>query len=195
MPPVFRFRVHHNIVFQGQLVSERCTAQTRAGHRCSRQTVIGCGLCWSHLLSERHLRIQQSTIPHAGKGLFAQDRTAPAHRVIFHAGATICDYNGQVINLAQLNARYGLRTAPYGMRINANRFEDGGLHRGIGSIANQNPPHQVPNARYTLYHIVGVTRCRLSAIIPIRNNQEIFIDYGGAYIMHDAAVQYSTTPR
>jgi len=81
------------------------------------------------------------------------------------------------------------------MRINANRFEDGALWRGVGTLANQNPPHRPFNARYTLFHIAGMGRCRLSATRVIRNNEEILIDYGDAYVMHDPGVSYSTTPR
>jgi hypothetical protein len=134
MPQYFRFRIGHRLVFQGELLSARCQAHTRAGRQCGRQTVIGLGLCWTHLMSVRHLKIQTSTIPGAGKGLFALDRARPHRQVLFHTDAIICEYGGEILDEDEKDERYEDKTAPYAVKINRNRYEDGATERGVGSL-------------------------------------------------------------
>ena len=196
MPQYFRFYIGHNLHFRGQLDSLQCRAQTRAGHRCGRTTVIGLGLCWSHLLSTRQLRIQPSTVAGAGKGLFAMNHRVPANRVIFHENAVICEYGGEVIDNDDLEERYDDHTGPYVVRINRNRYEDGALERGIGTIAcHQDEPNE--NARLAIYSPgPGLNnKIRLVATKAIRNGREIFVNYGDEYEMDEPGVHYSTTAR
>ena len=193
MPVSFRFIINGHLHFHGHLDSERCTANGRTGHRCSRNTVIGLGLCWQHLLSTEHLRIKESLIPNAGKGLFALDRTRPANAVIFNNGDLICQYDGEIIDRDELEDRYDDKTAPYGYQLNANRFEDGALHRGVGTLANRPPAGTPANARFSITHGRGPhSRCQLRATRIIRNDTEIHSPYGVGYRMNEAGVVYRT---
>ena len=85
----FSFSINHVLQFRGCLACERCQGKTKGGSQCSRKTCIGTGWCHTHLLNEKHLRIQMSTIPYAGKGLFAMDKTKPANAIIFRTGTEI----------------------------------------------------------------------------------------------------------
>ena len=67
-------------------------------------------------------------------------------------------------------------------------------NRGIGRLANHRSASQRPNTHF------GFTRNNVLVLIadePIKNNQEIFIDYnkgsrGKRYIFHDPKVRYGT---
>lgn len=60
----------------------------------SRQVYIGLDYCFSHLLSDKHLKIMTSTILGAGKGLFAVNKKALENVIIFKPNDLIIDYNG-----------------------------------------------------------------------------------------------------
>jgi hypothetical protein len=60
---------------------DRCHAQTKAGTRCKRNTIKYARFCWMHAKSEQGVKIDDSTIPNAGHGLFAT-RTLPANTKI-----------------------------------------------------------------------------------------------------------------
>ena len=147
-------------------------------------------------MSISHLRIQTSTIPGAGKGLFALDRSRPHRQVLFHANAIICEYGGEILDEDEKDERYEDKTAPYAVRINRNRYEDGATERGVGSLANEPPRGRDANARLALYNVRGGNgRVRLIAESPIRNGDEIFVEYGEEYGMAEPGVHYSTTSR
>ena len=191
--PIFKFIINGHLHFHGHLDSEQCEGTNRNGHQCTRRTVIGLGLCWQHLLSTEHLRIKQSRIAGAGKGLFALDRTQPANAIIFNNNDLICQYDGELIDLHQLEDRYDDKTAPYGYQLNANRFEDGALHRGVGTLANRPPAGTPSNARFAITHGRGLnSRCQLRATRIIRNDSEIYAPYGVGYRMNEAGVVYRT---
>ncbi len=67
------------------------------------------------------------------------------------------------------------------------RFEDGAIHRGVGTLVNQWPTANRTNARF------GVSRNRIVLFTTknIRNGQEIFVRYGNEY-RFDEKTQYST---
>ena len=194
--PIFRFSINHRLHFRADLDGEQCTANNKQGRRCSRRTVIGIGMCWQHLQSNEHLRIKMSRIPNAGKGLFASDTTENDDSVVFRKNDLICQYDGELIDLDELEERYDDKTAPYGYKLNANRFEDGALHRGVGTLANRPPPGTVGNATFTITHGRGPhSRCQLRASRNIRNYQEIYVPYGNTYHMNEPGVVYTTKNR
>ena len=183
----FSFSISHILHFRGSLACERCQGKTKGGNQCSRKTCIGTGWCHTHLLNEKHLRIQTSSIPNAGKGLFALDETKAPGEIIFKIGAKLIEYNGELVDSATLEERYGDETAPYGIHINRDRFEDGAIHRGVGTLVNQSITANKTNARF------GVSRNRIVLFTTknIRNGQEIFVRYGNEY-RFDENTQYST---
>ena len=79
--------------------------------------------------------------------------------------------------------RYGSYTAPYGIQISKRQNEDGALHRGIGSLVNHPPHNGRSNARFS----VSKQRIVLVATKNIRNNQEIFVNYGRDYRFNELA--------
>jgi len=106
-------------------------------------------------------------------------------------------YHGQVINRAELLNWYGDKTAPYGVRLNANTFVDSASLRGVGSLANHSKDVRDVNADLSVYYgerNIG-ERARILAIEPIRNGDEIFIDYGDEYTIDEEGISYSTLPR
>ena len=112
--------------FQGTLKKLQCThTNPRTSVRCRRFQIIGCGLCWQHLESDRHLKIKKSTLPNAGLGLLAYNRTNNRD-ILLRAGDSIIKYDAERLTDLQLNRRYGDdATAPYAVRVNRNIVEDG----------------------------------------------------------------------
>jgi hypothetical protein len=191
MPYQFRYFINKHLVFQSNLICEQCKALTKSGNRCKRMVCIGLPYCFSHLASIQHLKIKPSTISNAGKGLFAIDTSKRPNAVIFNQNAIICDYNGEIIDRNELIHRYNYHTAPYGIRINKNRFEDGALMRGIAGLANHKSFENC-NAVFRPFKANGKFYMRLIAVKPIRNGDEIFADYGDDYIFDDGS-SYKTT--
>jgi len=199
MPYRFTFVVNGHTRYTAELQGQQCNHVNPNTHRrCKNRVVIGVDLCWLHDRTDLKLKIAQSTIPNAGKGLFAYDnklagangpRPRRGNPVVFYSGAMICRYNGQIITAEKLHQRYGEFTAPYGMTVNQSRgiYEDGATRRGIGSLANTNTDHNI-NAHFEIRNGVIV----LVANKPIRNNEEIFADYGNDYGLHEEGVNYYT---
>ena len=183
----FSFSISNVLHFRGQLECEQCVGRTKQGNQCRRKSCIGTGWCGTHLLNEKHLKIQPSTIPNAGKGLYACDKSKAPNEIVFKAGTRLIEYDGELVDSATLEDRYGDETAPYGIHINKNRFEDGALHRGVGTLVNQSPTASKTNARF------GVSRNRIVLFTTknIRNGQEVFVRYGSEY-RFDEDTQYTT---
>ena len=202
MPTYFHFwyqNPHHpedDHIFNGQLESRRCDFTKPNGQRCKRQCIIGLPCCHSHLPVKYHIQVTTSLIPHAGKGLFVIDRMKDANAVIFRKGATICPYDGELIDRATLEHRYGPDelglTAPYAVAVNHRRYEDAALQRGVGALLNHKPEHQC-NCR--LGNPNRSNHTPIKAIKDIRNGEELYCDYGDAYQMNVPYVHYDTNHR
>lgn len=205
--PVFRFRIPHpgtdrkkDHVFECQVESLQCTEHTKAGAQCRRRTVIGSPYCATHLKFNHHLTIKPSTIPGAGKGLFAINplKTAKPNEIIFRQHERIVIYHGERITEEELLERYRDKTGPYAVVVsNADvkekdrEYEDGACTRCIGSIANTKTRYDQCNARLGKYQ----GEARLMAVKNIRNGQEIFCWYGEEYNLNEPGVQYGTYPK
>ena len=48
----------------------------------------------------------------------------------------MCEYGGEPVTTADLTARYGAYTAPYGLHSRGPYYEDAACRRGAGSLAN-----------------------------------------------------------
>ena len=115
------------------------------------------------------------------------DKTKAPNDIIFRTGTKIIACDGELVDSDTLEERYGDKTAPYGIHIIRDRFEDGALHRGVGTLVNQSPRANRTNARF------GVSRNRIVLFTTknIRNGQEILVRYGNEY-RFDENTQYAT---
>ena len=189
----FKFFINNQVAFECPINSARCIAHNRNGTRCKRRVCIGTPYCFTHLTTYLHLKIKVSTIPHAGKGLFALDNTKGNNDVVFKKGDVICEYGGEFINAHTLNERYGDYTAPYGMQVRANPalYQDCACKRDIGSLANSALLKRNNNAEFYI-STQPIRQVKLRAIKNIKNNQEILIDYGDEYLMHEPNTHHTT---
>ena len=113
----------------------------------------------------------------------------------------ICEYGGEVITSAELNRRYGNKTAPYGIGIrilndngNPTRgYRDGACERGIGSVANAPLANEHANAAYVkLQQGVYPTPVAVQARERIYHGQQILVNYGDQYEFNVPGVTHST---
>ena len=194
MPYQYTFKDVHKIEpsFQCDLKHYRCEhVNPKTDKKCNRKQYIGFDRCWQHLETDFHLKIKPSTLQGAGKGLFAYNATSN-NDIVFKGndmkGDRIVAYNGEVISHMETTRRYGEKnTAPYAARVNDDLVEDAACCRSAGSLANHKS-HSKANAK--LYSFQG--KVFLRAIKNIRNGDEIFIDYGRQYRLHEPNVVSNT---
>ncbi len=184
MPSEFAFFVNDELRFAEPMKSIQCEGISKNGHRCQRQTVIGSPFCWNHLLSAHHLRIKESRIPHAGKGLFVMKPDQAPRTPVFRKNDLVVRYYGEHINKNTLDERYGEYTAPYGIQIQRDEYEDGAMQRGVGSLLNH-----VPRARTNVeFKVRGPWGQRYIALIAKKNiydGDELLVNYGRDYRFHE----------
>ena len=191
---VFKFyanRRHPTLIYETHLLCEQCRYIKPDGEHCNRNVVLGLYLCSQHMMMEKGLKIKKSTIPKSGKGLFAFDSRRGQNAIIFRGneerGDLICRYDGEVINKAELIRRYKKFTAPYGIEISPNRYEDGARIRGIGSFVQHSDDENKINCRLGLNnHRIAIFACK-----NVKNNRELFADYGPEYNFTEP-IHYST---
>lgn len=192
MPKKFKFFKPHEInpVFECELESTRCTGTKANGQQCTKRSVIGVPFCWIHLLKDRHLRIKDSNIQGAGKGLFAIDKSRPVGEILFRKNDKITNYDGEILTREILTQRYGEYTAPYGVEVNYNHniYEDGACKRGVGNLVNHQSQAQT-NAKLSTNK--NRNRIILIATKNIRNGQEIFVNYGSDYAFNEGTRYYT----
>jgi hypothetical protein len=186
MPYKFDFYVNNESVFSCNLESEQCSFIKENGQRCRNHRTIGSDVCWVHLKYKYHLTIMKSSLPNAGKGLFAIDTKKGPYDIIFKKGDKIIQYNGELISNQDLNDRYLEYTAPYAVKINKDLLCDGACNRGVGSLANTFPNHN--NATLTVFR----KKAFIKATKNIKNKQEIFLAYGRSYKLNERGVKHDT---
>ena len=178
----FTFRIGSNIQFQCQLVSEQCSSKCKNGEPCKRRVVMGLPYCWNHLLLNKHLRVQKSTIPNGGKGLFVINKKINNNTILFRKGDRIIEYSGEIIDDEELDRRYKDEAAPYTLEVEPDINIDCACARSAGGIANTKPSHN--NAVFRLDEQSRQHKVYLVATKNIRNNSEVFVSYGRTYRMH-----------
>jgi hypothetical protein len=146
-------------------------------------------MCWQHLIKSQHLRIKESTIPGANKGLFVMSRDHGQNEIVFRRGEPIIDYGGERVTHDTLQHRYGDYTAPYGL-AEGRAVDDGACVRGTGTLANAGRGN-VTNAKFQFLR--PTKKFRIVATKNIRNNSEILVNYGRDYRLHEP-IQFSTKP-
>jgi hypothetical protein len=169
-------------LFRCDLKNERCHF-VRNGHQCRRICYIGLPYCFQHLPVAMHVKIQTSTIPNAGKGLF-----------VFRNNDTIGEYTGEVLSNIQLVQRYSLlHTAAYSVYMDPHHFVDAACQRGAMSLINHFNNTRA-NARFSITN-TQPKRVLVKAIKNIRQGQEILINYGGQYGFNDGSRYYTKNYR
>lgn len=194
MPQHFKFAVDGDVQFECDITARQCIAPSKAGPRCRNQVAIGTPYCWNHLRSLKHLRVKESKIRGAGKGVFAEDPSKGPNAVVFHEDDVIIEYGGDIIDKAELDRRYGDYTAPYGIVLsrNAGIYEDAACRRGAGAIVNQSNRANGNNVRLSKRHRNGQFYAAIVAIRDIKNGRELYADYGDEYDMGEEGVVYGT---
>jgi len=194
--------------FDAPLRSQRCECKTREGSRCSRNVIFGLPCCHSHIVSRYRIKVMDSHIPSAGKGLYAWDRSKEKNEVVFRKGDYICPYAGELIDRDVLVARYGeykKYTAPYAINIKKNLYEDAALYRGVGGLVNHDarkanveffteriPVYDSKRSKKIVGHEIRVF---MYARKDILNRSELYADYGTKYRLQEKGVTSSTNNR
>jgi hypothetical protein len=191
MPNYFHFKVPDDgIDFNRQLETQQCTFIKTDGHRCKLNVVFGQPLCFIHRKKEYHVALKPSTIPNAGKGLFADNGTND-NSVVFRAGRKICPYYGETLTPNQIDNRYGVnKTVPYAVEIkNDGTSLDGAIKRGIGSMINHKPISQA-NTRFSINR--PQTEINIVATKNIKNKRELYVPYGSEYKFNEVGLFTAT---
>lgn len=185
----FTFSVNGYVQFQCALQSHRCVQNKSNGQRCKLRTVIGTNMCWRHLLTHHNLRIKESGIPGAGKGLFAMSKQ---NEIVFRKGDVIIEYLGEVITKNELDGRYGEYTAPYALQETRNRYLDSACNRGIASLANRPPVGQSQMKNAEFVYDQRAKKIYMVSTRDILNGSEILVSYGRQYRLHETGITYAT---
>lgn len=171
--------------FQCQLKCQRCEAKTASGKQCTRKVCMGLTRCWSHSRSDLHLAVKPSTIPQAGKGLFAIRTkkkgltSEQLKKPIFKPNDKIAPYLAEQVSRRVLDDRYGGYTAPYALSVGEGqntRLIDAACQRGIAAFANSKPLSR-SNAKLAKSGNLVATK-------NIYDGSEIFANYGSKYKFH-----------
>ena len=160
-----------------------CKAVNKNGTRCKRTTTIGSPYCYTHLLYKKHIKIKPSTIPNAGKGVFAVDPKRAPGTIIFRNGDVIIPYASELITTEDRANRYGPYTAPYAVQLSNQYARDGACDRGIGSLINHRPQPGQQNVEFAVNN--RTREVNIKAIKNIRNGEELFASYGPGYNFND----------
>ena len=168
--------IRKGIEFECQLDCNRCTATTAKGTQCKNRVCIGVPTCHAHR-KDIGLKVKKSTIPNAGKGLFATKK--------FKKKKTIGSYAGENISVAENNRRYGggeRDNAPYALsaRNAPGRILDSACSRSLLSLANSKRQRKRNNAKFSS-HMKGDGTINVISTKRIKEGDEIFIDYGKGY--------------
>lgn len=190
MPYRFEFESHNGRKkFSCNLPSNPCGHVLKNGGHCKRKVIIGMPLCYQHLQQEYHIKIAKSTIPDAGKGLFAKiPGDNNPNTVVFHQGDEVVEYIGDEISKTERIRRYGKWTAPYGVQVTREGAAvDSACRRGAGSLGNMKTgdPRE-NNAKLDI--TAEDDRLIVKATKNIKNGQEIFINYGKDYKFDEGSI-------
>jgi hypothetical protein len=152
-------------------VVTNCTASSKNGQPCKKRTSTS-KLCWQHMQSMEGLRVKDSRVVGAGKGLFAAKD--------YKKGEVVAEYNGRhVAKDAEGPYVFSLAGAPYdldGARSScpAGRF----ANDKRASIAGANV---VAKVRKTGGHVDAAHPLYFQAEKRIPEGREVFIHYGADY--------------
>lgn len=177
--------------YDKELKKTRCIHVKKDNTRCKNNIIIGHKHCHIHRKIALNLMIKKSTIENAGDGLFAFKKGANNNEIVFKKDAKICDYIGEVIDDLELRRRYGRNTAPYAIQLYNGLSQDAAIIRGIGALANHD--RRKANVRLSIKR--DNSGAQLVATKNIKNNEELFINYGNSYKFNENNVYTRTNNR
>jgi hypothetical protein len=183
MPPKtilkFFFYDRGNVMYDCIVDCKQCEATAKNGNRCKIKTCFSLPFCHIHLPKEYGVKVKQSTIPQAGKGLFATKE--------FKVNELICPLWGNEKSIQQHDQEYGNNnTAPYSVQLNRNTIIDGSCKRYVGHNANTklnadgSSSLQRSNAKISINRR-STYKINLKATKTIKEGDEIFVYYGNEY--------------
>ena len=153
--------------------AQRCTADTKTGCWCKARTKYGC-LCWVHRAAVDGTAVRESTIPGAGKGLFATRA--------FPKNAVVARYTGDLLDTQDGRDREdGFEGSDYVLElsqlvsIDAARTDtaDGRLINDIHGTRLK------ANVRFVPYHAQRTVTIRTKR--AIRAGEEFLLSYGRSF--------------
>ncbi|MCO6466523.1 MAG: SET domain-containing protein [Bradyrhizobiaceae bacterium] len=151
-------------------VTARCAYVGKNG-RCTRDTSITHPYCGKHTREVLGVRVAKSTVPMAGRGLFAERD--------FKKGEYIAQYGGEILTTEQYDKRYADDAmGAYGVQLDADRVIDARkTSAGVARYAcDYHGSKRKPNAEYVAddeKDEVWVVATR-----AIKKGDEILTDYG-----------------
>ena len=170
--------------FSCKMKKVACGAKTKTGHSCRNKVVIGLKRCHLH----RSVKIAQSTIPRAGKGVFAKRD--------YRKGERIGYYRGDVLSTSQHNRRYGSAQrdhAPYSLQGSKTKIIDASCTRSTMSMINGTRLKKDANAVFRgRMQSKDTGKMPVRAIRPIKKGDEVFVHYGAAYFRTAENARHST---
>lgn len=172
--------------FRHRLKRKKC-----AEHGCPVKVAIGGPYCQKHIEDAMRVRIDNSTIPDAGLGVFAVKSTKFPSRdgIVFKANDIVMQYTGELIDLNDLNRRYGKLTAPYVMELVPGKYySDCALERNVCSLINH-APRKNANVETVTHNEMDIF---IVATRDIRAGEELFYDYGKSYWATNRDNSYAT---
>ena len=184
--------------FACKLKSAQCLyRRVRGNQRCKKRVVMGLGYCNDHLRKEMGVSIEDSSIEHAGKGLFAarpfevgeNPMVLPERCTETSSARCSLPYWGELLTGAEATRRYGTQTGNYalGKGDKTRRVVDAACFRSFGSFINHS--RENPNVRFVTF---DNTTPSIVVIRPIAAGEELLADYGRKYQLVSLRNEYST---
>lgn len=163
----------------------RCQADKANHTRCTRMTCKYGFQCWQHSIKNLGLKVQKSTIPNAGQGLFTVKQ--------FEGKKNIIEYKGEKLTNKQIDQRYpGDTVAPYAVRVNR-KYHIDAIKSPTSSIARyandarKNKTRRRNNAKLVTHKVgKGSTSARDKVFIKAKSetippNTEVLVNYRDEY--------------
>jgi len=142
--------------------TRRCKARTHRGHRCRRRITYHVERCFEH---DKNFFIRPSTIPGAGRGLFAKNGLV--------VGDVIDEYSGKL----KTQEEYNRSDSVYGMRSRGMVIDASGTQTCISRLINDGQIDSVNNCRFVSFR----GRVLVVVIQPIPVGGELLASYGPTY--------------
>ena len=157
---------------------------------CNTPVLQGGPYCPYHMSKIFKLRLQPSTIPAAGNGVYAWDLEAP-NGIVFKKGDYIIEYTGEALSPGQLYKRYGPNTAPYAMATDDEKvFIDSACIRTMGALINGS--YGAAAGMDNTSFAVDGKRVFIIADRNIVHGEELFVDYGSDYGKGEHSMDHKT---
>lgn len=176
----FFFYENEQVKYDCVVDCKQCEAIANNGNRCRMKTCFSLPFCHIHLSKQYGVRVRNSTIPGAGRGLFATKD--------FNRNDIICPIWGKEKSPEQVQNDYGANiTPPYVVELTRRKQVDGACHKYVGQMANTQlgadgkSSLRKSNASISVNHRAMPYKLFIKASKPIKAGDEIFVYYGESY--------------